>query len=151
MQRSEIDVAAIMQRIRDQNAERRARGQFTDEELLDIARERLRTYAAQAAIDPRLLDRFLGPGHDWNIATDYIIRTHRRGLLPRLSLIVKRLVRPVVRLYTDHVLNRQTQINQYLFHLLRRSILDGVRLEAQLAAMQARCESLERRLDGAGR
>lgn len=150
MQRSEIDVAAIVRGIREDNRRRRERGEFTDEELLEMARERLRGYAAQAAIDPRLLERFLGPGHDWNIATDYLIRTHRHGLLPRLSLVVKRLVRPVVRLYTDHVLNRQTQINQYLFHLLRNEILAGVRREAQLTALQARCEALEARV-GAGR
>jgi hypothetical protein len=145
MRRSEIDVAAIMERIRSDNRARRERGLYTDEELLELARGRLRDYASQAAIDPRLLERFLGPGHDWNIATDYLIRTHRKGLVPRLSLVVKRLVRPVVRLYTDHVLNRQTQINQYLFHLLRRSILDVARLETQVAALQARCDALERR------
>lgn len=150
MDRSLIDVVAIVEGIRAENRRRRQRGLFTDEELLELSRERLHAYAAQAAIDPRLLERFLGPGHDWNIATDYIIRTHRQGLLPRLSLVVKRLVRPVVRLYTDHVLNRQTQINQYLFHLLRRSILDVVRLETQVAALQARCEALERRAGADG-
>ncbi len=151
MQRAQIDVVAIMREIREDNRVRREHGQFTDEELLELARERLISYASQAAIDPRLLERFLGPGHDWNIATDYLIRTHRRGLLPRLSLLVKRLVRPVVRLYTDHVLERQTQINQYLFHLLRHEILAGVRLEAQVTALHARCQDLETRAreDGA--
>lgn len=131
-----IDVARIMQQIRDDNRRRRERGVFTDEELEELARVRLRAFAAKAAIDPRLLERFLGPGHDWNIASDYIIRTHRKGLVARLSLVVKRLVRPVVRLYTDHVLDRQTQINQYLFHLLTNAIREIVRLETQVAALQ---------------
>lgn len=140
-----IDVARIMQQIRDDNRRRRERGIFTDEELHELARVRLRAFADKAAIDPRLLERFLGPGHDWNIATDYIIRTHRQGLGPRLLLLVKRAVRPVVRLYTDHVLNRQTQINQYFFHLLVNSIRETVRLETQVAALQRRCDALERR------
>lgn len=141
--RAEIDVGRIMEGIREQNRLRRERGLFTDEELEERARERYRRFAAKAAIDPRLLERFLGPGHDWNIATDYLIRTHRRGLLARLSLVVKRLVRPVVRLYTDHVLDRQTQINQYLFHELHHAIREIVRLEARLQGLERRCAELE--------
>jgi hypothetical protein len=143
-----IDVARIMQAIRDDNRRRRERGIFTDEELQELARARLRAFASKAAIDPRLLERFLGPGHDWNIASDYVIRTHRKGLVPRLSLVVKRLVRPVVRLYTDHVFDRQTQINQYFFHLLAHSIREIVRLETQVAALQRRCDVLESRAPG---
>ena len=104
---------------------------------------RLRDFAQTAHIDPRLLDRFLDPGHDWNIATDYIIRTHRRGPAARLSLVGKRLVRPLVRLYTDHLLNRQTQINQYFCEVLHHSVREIVRLEAQVAALRKRCEELE--------
>jgi hypothetical protein len=143
MARAPIDVGRIMDGIREQNRLRRERGQFTDEELEERAQERYRSFAAKARIDPRLLERFLGPGHDWNIATDYLIRTHRQGLLPRLSLLVKRLVRPVVRLYTDHVLDRQTQINQYLFHELHHAIREIVRLEARLQGLERRCAELE--------
>ncbi len=139
MVRAEIDVGRIMDGIREQNRLRRERGLFTEEELEELARERYRRFAAKAAIDPRLLERFLGPGHDWNIATDYLIRTHRPGLLARLSLVAKRLVRPVVRLYTDHVLDRQTQINQYLFHELHHAIREIVRLEARLQGLERRC------------
>lgn len=143
MARAPIDVGRIMEGIREQNHLRRERGQFTDEELDELAQERYRRFAAKAHIDPRLLERFLGPGHDWNIATDYLIRTHRKGLVPRLSLLVKRLVRPVVRLYTDHVLDRQTQINQYLFHELHHAIREIVRLEARLQGLERRCAELQ--------
>lgn len=136
--------------IREENRRRRERGLFTREELDAVARERLRSFAAKAHIDPRLLERFLGPGHDWNIASDYLIRTHRRGLVARLSLVAKRLVRPVVRLYTDHVLDRQTQINQYFFHVLVSSVREHARLEGQVAGLQRRIAELEARA-GAGR
>ena len=144
-----FDVARIMQAIREENRRRRELGHYTDEELEELARDRLRRSADGAYIDPRLLDRFLDPGHDWNIATDYIIRTHRKGLLPRLVLVAKRVVRPVVRLYTDHVLDRQTQINQYLFHLLSNTLRELVRLELKVGALERRLERLEGRREGA--
>ena len=140
-----FNVVQIMSDIREQNRRKRERGILTEEELDDLARARLRDFAQTAHIDPRLLDRFLDPGHDWNIATDYIIRTHRHGPAARLSLVAKRLVRPLVRLYTDHLLNRQTQINQYFCEVLHHSAREIVRLEAQVAALRKRCEELERR------
>jgi len=138
-----FDVVEIMSSIREENRRKRERGIFTEEELDGLARARLRDFAQTAHIDPRLLDRFLDPGHDWNIATDYIIRTHRRGPGARLSLVGKRLVRPLVRLYTDHLLNRQTQINQYFCEVLHHTVREMVRLEAQVAALRKRCEELE--------
>jgi hypothetical protein len=140
-----FDVVQIMSEIREANRLNRERGIFTEEELDELARARLRAFAQTAHIDPRLLDRFLDPGHDWNIATDYLIRTHRRGPRARLSLWGKRLVRPLVRLYTDHLLNRQTQINQYLCEVLHHSVREIVRLEAQVAALRQRCEEHESR------
>jgi hypothetical protein len=142
------DVARIMAEIRAENARKRERGVFTDEELEELARQRFRAFADQAYIDPRLLDRFLDPGHDWNIATDYIVRTHRKGLAAQLSLVGKRLVRPLVRLYTDHLLDRQTQINQYFCHLLHGSIREVVRLEMKVKSLEARCLDLERQDGG---
>jgi hypothetical protein len=140
-----FDVVQIMSEIREENRLQRERGILTEEELDERARERLREFAQTAHIDPRLLDRFLDPGHDWNIATDYIIRTHRRGPRAQLSLVGKRLVRPLVRLYTDHLLNRQTQINQYFCEVLHHSVREMVRLEARVAALKKRCEELESR------
>jgi hypothetical protein len=140
-----FDVVQIMAGVREANRLNRERGILTEEELDEMARARLREFAQTAHVDPRLLDRFLDPGHDWNIATDYIIRTHRRGPAARLSLVGKRLVRPLVRLYTDHLLNRQTQINQYFCEVLHHSVREIVRLEAQVAALRKRCEELESR------
>ena len=139
-----FDVVRIMEQIRAENRRRREAGVFSDEELEELARSRFRSAADKAYIDPRLLDRFLDPGHDWNIATDYIIRTHRKGLGARLSLLGKRIVSPLVRLYTDHVLDRQTQINQYMFHLLTNAVREVVRLEMKVQALERRCAALER-------
>jgi hypothetical protein len=138
-----LDVVRIMGAIREQNRLDRGRGVLTDEELGALARERIRRLTEKAYIDPLLLERFLRPGHDWNIATGYLIRSHRQGLLARLSVLAKRVVRPVVRLYTDHLLDRQAQINQYFCHLLHDAVRENVRLEARLAGLEARCARLE--------
>jgi hypothetical protein len=139
-----FDVVRIMEQIREENRRKRERGVYTDEELEALARDRFRSAADLAYIDPRLLDRFLDPGHDWNIATDYIIRTHRKGIGAQLSLLGKRIVSPLVRLYTDHVLDRQTQINQYMFHLLTNAVREVVRLEMRVAGLERRLQELER-------
>ena len=56
----------------------------------------------------------------------------------------KKAVRPFVRLYTDHLLNRQAQINLYLAHLLHDNIRETARLQLELQALKARLETLER-------
>jgi len=143
--RPSFNVVEIMSSIREQNRQKRERGILTEEELDEMARTRLRDFAQTAHLDPRLLDRFLDPGHDWNIATDYLIRTHRKGFFARLTVLAKRIVRPVVRLYTDHLLDRQTQINQYFCHLLYDAIREIVRLQVQVTALESRQPPAERR------
>jgi hypothetical protein len=59
--RPSFNVVEIMSSIREDNRRKRERGIFTDEELDEMARERLRAFAQTAHIDPRLLDRFLDP------------------------------------------------------------------------------------------
>ena len=139
-----FNVVQIMAGIREDNRRKRERGIYTEEELDEMARARLRDFAQTAHIDPRLLDRFLDPGHDWNIATDYLIRTQRTGPSARALLLAKKLVRPFVRLYTDHLLNRQAQINLYLAHLLHNNVRETARLQVELQALRHRCEALER-------
>lgn len=148
-EREPLDVERIMDALREQGRLDRERGVLTDEELETIAQDRIRAFAEKAYIDPLLLERFLRPGHDWNIATDYLVRTHRRGLVARLSLLVKRAVRPVVRLYTDHLLDRQSQINQYFCHLVHAATRENVRLETRVAGLEARCARLEEALRAA--
>jgi len=148
-EREPPDVARIMGAIREHNRLERERGVLTDEELDDLARERVRRLAEKAYIDPLLLERFLRPGHDWNVASSYLIRSHRSGLAARLSVLAKRLVRPVVRLYTDHLIDRQTQINQYFCHLVHAATRENLRLEKRLSALEARCARLEEELRAA--
>lgn len=141
-----VDVVAIMKEIRESIQRKRAQGHYTDEEVESLASLRLRAFAEEAKIDDKLLERLLGPSHDWNISADYLIRTTRTGLSARALIAAKKLVRPFVRLYTDHVLNRQAQLNLYFAHLLHNGIREGARLQLELQSLRHRVEELEREL-----
>jgi hypothetical protein len=141
-----VDVVAIMKEIRESIQKKRAQGIYTDEEVESLASLRLRAFAEETRIDDKLLERLLGPSHDWNISADYLIRTTRTGLSARALILAKQIVRPFVRLYTDHVLNRQAQLNLYFAHLLHNSVREGARLQLEMQALRHRVEELEREL-----
>src|SRR5262245_7369311 len=139
-----VDVVGIMKEIREAIQRKREQGLYTDEEVESLAALRLRAFAEEARIDDKLLKRLLGESHDWNISVDYLIRTTRTGLSARLLVLAKKLVRPFVRLYTDHLLNRQAQINLYFAHLLHDTIRETARLQLENQALRHRLESLGR-------
>src|SRR3954470_15431886 len=133
-----VDVVAIMREIRESIQKKRAQGVYTDDEVESQADVRFRSWAERAELDPALLARLLGPSHDWNIAPDYLIRTHRPGTGARLVVAAKKAVRPLARLYTDHIVKRQAQLNQYFYHLLHASIRENVRLQVEMQQLRAR-------------
>src|SRR4029079_14341272 len=137
------DVVRIMKEIRESIQRKRAQGIYTDEEVESLTSLRLRAYGEEARIDGKLLERLLGPPHDWNIATDYLIRTQRTGPSARALVLAKKLVRPFVRLYTDHLLNRQAQINLYFAQLLHNNVRETARLQVELQALRHRVKVLE--------
>jgi pyruvate kinase len=141
-----VDVVAIMKEIRESIQKKRAQGVYTDEEVESLAALRLRAFAEEAKIDDKLLERLLGPSHDWNVSADYLIRTTRTGLGARALILAKKIVRPFIRLYTDHVLNRQAQLNLYFAHLLHNSIREGARLQLEMQGLRHRVQELEREL-----
>jgi hypothetical protein len=139
-----VDVAAIMVEIREGIERRRRQGLRTTEELERLLNQRLRSYGEESQIHPQLLDQLLHPIHCWNISADYALRTQTRGLPGRLVLLCKKLVRPFVRLYTDHVLSRQAQINLYYMYFLQDAARQIVRLEGEVGDLRRRVEELER-------
>lgn len=137
-----VDVAAIMARIREKIRGRRDRGLYTDEEVEELSALRLQAFADEAGIDPELLSRLMAPNHDWNISTDYRVETHRAGFGARFVVLLKKLVRPWVRLYTDHPLSRQAQINLYLHYLCHNLVRELVRLQIEHTALRNRVDQL---------
>jgi hypothetical protein len=145
-----VDVAAIMARIREKIRGRRDRGLYTDEEVEELSALRLQAFADDAGIDPDLLARLMAPNHNWNISTDYRVETHRAGFGARLVVLLKKLVRPWVRLYTDHPLSRQAQINLYLHYLSHNLVRELVRLQIEHTALRNRVDELKGELTGEG-
>jgi hypothetical protein len=137
-----VDVAEVMSRLRERIRGRRDLGLYTDEEVEELAALKLQAFADDAGIHPELLARLMAPNHNWNISTDYRIETHRRGLGARLLVALKKLVRPWVRLYTDHPLGRQAQINLYLHYLGHNLVRELVRLQVEHAALRNRLDAL---------
>lgn len=138
-----IDVADVMAYIRE-----KVRRKQRDVEQLTAVK--LQAFTDAADIDPDLLARLMAPGDRWNISIDYRIETHRRGLSGRLVVLLKKLVRPVVRLYTDTVFYRQTHLNLYLVRLCQGLVQEVARLQVEEAALRGRCDALERQRDAEG-
>jgi len=141
-----VDVAQVMSRIREKIRGRRDLGLYTDEEVEELTALKLQAFADDAGIDPELLARLMAPNHNWNISTDYRIETHRRGIGARFIVGLKKLVRPWVRLYTDHPLSRQAQINLYLHYLGHNVVRELVRLQVEHAALRNRVDALQKEL-----
>lgn len=118
-----VDVTEVMEALRDKIRRR------TDAASLDEAVARkLRALADSDQLDPQLLEIFLAGDGRWNVSPDYPIVTHRSGLAARVVVVVKRLLHPVVRLYTDPIVLRQALINQYHRHVIETLIEETIRL-----------------------
>lgn len=140
-----IDVTRIVDDIRAEIARRRAAGDLTTEDIEWLLNRRLKTSIAKARIDDRIAARLLHESHDWNIDTGYEIRTKRSGISGALIRGAKALVRPFVRLYTDHILNRQSQLNLAMWHVLLDSVERGTALEMEIRKLQKEVKDLKDR------
>ena len=131
-----IDAHAIVEEVRAVIAKRRAAGELTLEDLEWLIRERLVASIDKARIDQKLGARLLHHSHDWNTDTGYEIRTTRKGPVGALIRLAKQAVRPFVRLYTDHILNRQSQINLAVWHILQDTVERNAALEVEVRQLR---------------
>jgi len=145
-----VEVSKVMARIREKIRGRRDLGLYSEDEVEELAALKLQAFADDAGIDPELLARLMADNHNWNISTDYRIETHRRGRAARAIVLLKKLVRPWVRLYTDHPLSRQAQINLYLHYLCHNLVRELVKLQVEQAALRNRIDALSAGGTGVG-
>jgi hypothetical protein len=138
------DIVTLVEQIRADVDARRARGEATPEDVDALFDARLRGYFESAKIDPALGVRLQHESHDWNIDTGYPISTTRSGLSAMLIAAAKKAVRPLVRLYTDHLLNRQAQINLVQWHFLRDAVRRTLELELEVKRLRHEIELLKR-------
>ena len=139
------DVVRIVDEIREEIARRRAAGDLTSEDIEWLIEKRLKASISKARIDETLAARLLHESHDWNTDTGYQIRTKRAGFEGSLVRAAKFLARPFVRLYTDHILNRQSQINLAVWHILIDSVERSTALEMEVRKLRKEIDDLKGR------
>ncbi len=143
-----VEVEAIMSSIRAAVAERRNAAGLTTEEADRQVRQRLSEYGRSAQIDPALTRLLLESPQGWNVHSDYRLRSHRPGLAGSLIVLLKRLIRPFVRLYTDHLTERQAQLNLVFLAFLRDALGEIVSLRAEVESLKLRLQAHRQGRDG---
>ena len=118
-----VDVTEVMDALRE-----RIRRRTDAASLEEAVARKLRVLADSDRLDPQLLEIFLAGDGRWNVSPDYPLVTHRTGLAARVAVGVKRLLHPIVRLYTDPIVIRQALINQYHRHVIETLIEETIRL-----------------------
>ncbi len=144
---AEVDVSQIMAQIRKRIEEKQKAGIYTEEGIAELAEARILQFAEDAEIDSALLERLMSPDHSWNINPGYVISTHRSGIQAKLIVCAKKMVRPFIRLYSDHLISRQAQINQYFVHLIHNLVREITRLQINHSNLVYRVDRLEREKD----
>lgn len=137
-----INVEDIMKEIRDTIARKKKMGIYSEDEIEEVSKLKLETYADSAEIDTMLLTYLRDENRMWNISSSYRIQSHR-GISGRLIVMVKRLVRPFVRLYTDHIVERQAQLNLYTVQVMHNLVREVTRLGIENTQLRHRLEMLE--------
>ncbi len=140
-----VDSAKIVEQIREEVARAREAGDMTPEDIELLLERGLKESIAKARIDERLAARLLHESHDWNTDTYYEIRTLRPGLMGVAVRFAKVLVRPVVRLYTYHIMKRQSQLNLAVWHVLLDSVERSVALEMEVRRLRKEVQDLKDR------
>jgi hypothetical protein len=133
---SRVDVARLMHELREGIRRRREDALFDGTPVEAIVAARLKALADDAQVEGEVLERLLAGDPRFNLSPDYRIVTHRKGLAGALVVGLKRLVRPVVRLYTDPVVERQRQINLYLLRVVEALLDETTRLHQALAKVK---------------
>lgn len=126
-----VDVTKIMEALRER-IRRRREGLPVEQAVA----ERLQSLADQAELDPELLGPLFRGEAGWNLNPDYRIVTHRVGFAAGVVVTLKRLVRLVVRLYTDPLVERQAQINLYLLRVVEALLAETTRLQEAVAQIR---------------
>jgi len=141
-----IDVTTLVTGIRDDIARRRAAGDLSIEDVESLLEPRLRNSIAKTRIDPALAARLLLESYDWNIDSGYEIRTRNTGIGGVLIRAAKVTVRPFVRLYTDHLFNRQAQLNLAMWQTIRDTVEHNAALTVELHRLKEKVKRLTERV-----
>ncbi len=150
----QVDVAEIMRSIKARIADNQKNGLMTEAEIREIAEQKLEPALPPGEFESRLIEDLRAQSLRWNFTFDAntIYATTRDGVLGRLLVRVRRLLRPILRLLINpsplvQALYRQSQLNTFYVHLLHESAVEITRMGLELSELRNRVVELSDRLD----
>ncbi len=142
-----VDVARLMEEIKERVRQRKASGFYSEEEVRRITQMELELTEIQPEIRTgfrgEVEERLAAANEAWDVLRAPAITSHRRLLGP-LIVAAKRLLFRLAQPYTRLALARQVEFNTALLHLLNAFVLP---VRDQLGALAHRAEEVLRRLN----
>jgi O-antigen chain-terminating methyltransferase len=117
-----VDVARVMEEIKERVRQRRASGFYSEEEVRRIAQMELEVTETAPSFQNELEDHLAELNDRWDTSVEPDIRSHRPGI-GAVIVAAKRLLRRLTRPYIAMVLARQVEFNSILLHLLNAFVL----------------------------
>ena len=114
---------------------------YQDEEIFDAVHTLLARAVDGRNLEATLLPELVDGDVDWRLQTHLTLATHRRGMVGRSILFVKRtLVLPMTRWlfeYSQENFRRQDHLNRVLFACIEELALENARLRREMGAASA--------------
>jgi SAM-dependent methyltransferase len=133
---STVDVARLMEEIKERVRQRRASGFYSEEEVRRITQMELEVTEVSPGLQEEIESHLATLNDSWDSLRPPAISSHR-GTAGKLIVAAKRLLYRLTRPYVTLVLQRQLEFNTALLHLLNAFVLpvrDQIReLGAKLA------------------
>ena len=146
-----VNVAEIMEHIRQQ-IEKKKRVLYTEEELEDLAKAKLRSYIHSSEVRSSFAEELHALNAEWNISIslESLYKSHP-NLYGRLIYRIRKLLRPVTRFFMNiDVLfpefHKQSKLNLNYAHLLHNLILELTKLRLEHDELKSRLDNLNERL-----
>ena len=117
-----VDVARLMEEIKERVRERRASGFYSEEEVRRIVQMELELVESAPTFSEEIEQQLVLLNDGWDTAADPQITSHRAGV-GRLIVAAKKLLLTLMRPYTLLILSRQVEFNTTLLHLLNTFVL----------------------------
>jgi O-antigen chain-terminating methyltransferase len=137
-----VDVARLMEEIKERVRERRASGFYSDEEVRRITQMELEVTEALPGFREEVEHHLAQLNDAWDILQAPTISSHR-GAIGQVIVAAKRLLWRVASPYTRLVLQRQGEFDSLLLHLLNAFVLPvRDKLQDGMNGLQRRMEEL---------
>ena len=138
-----VDVARLMEEIRERVHQRRVTGFYSEDEVQRIAQMELEVTEVVPSFQGEIEEHLAVLNDSWDTTGDPVITSHRGKGVGSLIVGGKRLLRRLTEPYIGLVLARQVEFNSVLLRLLNASVLPvRDQLRDRLVALQRKTEEL---------